>query len=79
MNVAGAIDEKLGEIPFNCLRTQEAWCLFFKKLIEGMRMRTVDLDLGKHGKAYAILVLAEQVDVRIASWILAAKLIAWKS
>jgi len=79
MDPSRFIDEEFGEVPFDGFRSQEAWHLVFEMLIAWMRIGTIDFDLGEHGKADTVMGLAKILNFFMASWILAAKLIARKS
>ena len=79
MDPSRFIDEEFGEVPFDGFRSQEAWRLVFEVLIEWMGIGTIDCDLGEHGKADTEIGLAKILNFFMASWILAAKLIAWES
>ena len=72
------IYKKFGEVPFDSFRSQETWRFIFQMLIEGMGIRAIDFDLGKHGEGDTVIGLTKFLDFFMTSWILTPKLIAWK-
>src|ERR1700753_2501998 len=74
----GAIDQEFGEIPLD--RRPEQSALFtFQMLIQRMRVVAIDVDLGKHRKADAVIGRAELLDLPGVAGLLLAELVAGKS
>src|SRR3984957_4512762 len=73
------VDQKLGEIPFDGLATQDSRLLLLEVLVQGMRVRTVDFNLGKHRKRHPIARRAEALDLGLIARLLLAKLVTGKA
>src|SRR5258708_30883318 len=66
-HLAGAVDEEFGEIPLDAFAAEHAGFLVLEIFVERMRASAVDVDLGEHGKADAVIDLAELSDLRFAA------------
>ena len=77
--VAGAVDQELGKIPFDRFNAQNARLGLGEILKQRMRISTIDVDLGEHRESNAIIFLAEGPNLRVATRLLAAELIAGKA
>src|SRR5205823_2976028 len=78
-DVALAIDEKLGEIPLDRFRAQQARLRLLEILVERRRSRTVHIDLREEREGHAIVEIAELRDLGFVAGLLRAELVAGKS
>src|SRR6185312_15172511 len=78
-HAALAIDQELGEIPFDRLAAEQAARLAFEPAIERMGVRPIDLDLVEHREADAEIAGAELRDLAGCAGLLCAELIAGKA
>jgi len=78
-NIAIAADQEFREIPFDSRCTKQSTFGARQIAVEGMGVCAVDVDLGEHGKAHAIILFAELTDLAFASRLLLAELIAGKT
>src|SRR5690606_8726793 len=75
-DTAGAVDEKLREVPFDGLGAEHAGLLALEPLVERMRARSVDVDLREHRERDVVGQRAELLDLCFVARLLMAKLIA---
>ena len=54
-HLAIPIDKKLGEIPFNGLRSEYALCRRLQVLVDRVRVPAIDINPGEHREGNAIL------------------------
>src|SRR6185312_4228838 len=73
--MAFAVDEELGEVPFDAA-AEQAGLLVLQISVERVRIGPVDVDLGEHREADAVIYLAELADLVLAARLLVAKLVA---
>src|SRR3954466_1968940 len=78
-DLAVAADQELGEVPLDRLDAEQAGLLALQPLPQRMRIRAVDLDLGHHREADAVVELAEGRDLVVAARVLVAELVARKA
>ena len=78
-NVALAIHEKLGEIPFDRLRAQKSAAHSGEVFVQRVRRGTVDVYLCEQGKGHVVIELAEVLDFSSVTWLLMAELVTGKS
>src|SRR4051812_9764609 len=69
-------DQELGEVPLDRLDAEQARGFRRQPLVQRVRVAAVDVDLGHHREAHAVVALAELADLRIAARILRAELVA---
>src|SRR4051812_15414602 len=74
-NLSVGGDQKLREIPFDRLSSQEPWLFPLHELVQRMRARTVDVDLRKHGKRHVEPRITERFDLVLAPRLLGTELI----
>jgi hypothetical protein len=77
-DVPGAIDQELGEIPFDRGGPQQARPLRFQEREQRMSAIAVDVNLREQRKRDVVFVLAELVNLLLGARLLTAKLIARK-
>src|ERR1700733_11851110 len=77
-HLAAAIDQEFGEIPFD-RRAEQPGFGVLQILIQRMGVAAIDVDLGKHRKADAVIDAAELLDLRGIAGLLATELVARKS
>src|SRR5215467_985904 len=78
-DLAFAIDEELGEVPFDRLQPEQPGLFLFQILVQWSGVAAIDLDLGKHGKAHAVVQFAERLDFLVRAGLLRTELVAWKA
>ncbi len=76
---AMAIDQKLGEIPFNPFRTQHARGLLLEQFKQGMSIGAIDFQLGKQWEADTKIQFAEGLDLLLIALFLSTKLVTGKT
>src|SRR5579862_347005 len=76
-DVAFAIDQELGEVPFDS-GAQQSSLLTFQVLKQRVRPLTVDLDLGKQRELDAEVHFAEGEDLAVGARLLVPELVAGK-
>ena len=69
----------LGYVPFYFLGEQYSYLTFFQVFKQRISSITVEVNFGKHGKRYAIVQLAELLDITFTARLLSAKLITGKT
>src|SRR4030095_11482584 len=70
-DLAVAVDQELGEIPFDRLGAQKPGLRVLEILVDGRRVVSVHVDLGKKRERDAVIDLAERFDLFLASRLLA--------
>ncbi len=78
-HLAVFVHQEFCEIPLDGLGAEQAGCLGRQPLVERMGLTAVDIYLCHHGKAYAVIQLAELGDLFIVALVLRAKLVARKT
>jgi hypothetical protein len=71
--------QELGEVPLDGLAAQQAGGLGAQPAVQRAGLGAVDIDLGHHRKAHAVVELAEAGDLVVAAGVLASKLVARKA
>ena len=71
-----APDQELGEVPLDRLAAQQAGCLLFQPAEQRRGVGAVDIDLGHHRKADAVVALAKGADLLCIARLLRAELVA---
>lgn len=77
-DVAAAVGEELGEVPFDAVDSDEAedaGLLTAEELVERMGAGAVDIDLGEDGKGDAVIFAAEVADLFGGTGLLVAELV----
>lgn len=69
-------DQELFEVPLDRLDAHDAGLLLLEPLPHGVGAGAVDVDLFEHGKADAVVDLAEALDLIVGARVLAAELVA---
>src|SRR4029078_1541996 len=77
--MALAIDQELGEIPFDAFSSENAGLFIPQKTIERMGVGAVDIDFRKHREFDGVAGFAKALDLRIGARFLMSELIAWKT
>src|SRR5262249_12466825 len=72
------VDQELSEIPFDG-RTEQTRLLFLEIVVERMRVKTVDVDIGQHWESNVVCALAEIGDLLRVAGLLATELVAGKA
>jgi hypothetical protein len=75
-HLAIAPDQELGEVPLDPLGAQHARRFGFQVLPQWVRLVAVDVDLGEHREAHAVVLFAEGADLFLRARLLAAELVA---
>nr|GFD56692.1 hypothetical protein [Tanacetum cinerariifolium] len=75
-HLAVRADQELGEVPLDRFRAQHAGRLTLQMLPQRVRSVAVDLDLGKHREADAVVLFAEVADLGFVAGFLVAELVA---
>src|SRR5262249_902697 len=71
-----AVNQELGEVPFDSLGAQESGGLLLQRLEQRMGVGAVDRDLGEHRERDGVLVNAEAFDLSLIARLLMAELVA---
>src|SRR5450631_669239 len=69
-------DQKFGEIPLDRLEPKYPGKCVFQVFIQGIRIRTIDLDFGEHRETDAVVQRTELLDLRLITGFLMTELIA---
>ena len=75
-HAAVAPDQELGEVPLDRLAAQQAGCLLFQPAEQRRGVGAVDIHLGHHRKADAVVALAKGADLLCIARLLRAELVA---
>ena len=75
-DVTVPVDQELGEIPLDRLRSEEAGRCLLQRLEQRMGVQAVDLGFGEHREGDAVVVGAELPDRPLVARLLMAELVA---
>src|SRR5690348_9639883 len=78
-HVALAVDQEFGEIPLDRFRAQHARRGVLEVSIKRMRVRAIDVDLGKQRERHRVLRRTEVADFLGVAWLLVPELVAGKA
>src|SRR5690606_33169649 len=77
-DIALRVDQELGEVPLDGFG-KSAVALRLEVLVERVSSVAIDLDLGVHGEAHAVVLLAKLANLLGAAGLLRAELVAGES
>src|SRR6185437_3080721 len=78
-HVALAVDQEFGEIPLDRFRAQHARCSVLHELVQRVRVRAIDVNLGEQRKCHVVFRAAEVPDRVSIARLLMPELVAGKA